>query len=369
MIYSYGFKIKGKSHEQDNTPCQDAYYVLKCRDDVVIAAVADGLGSCEHSDIASQIAVERSVEYCRENLQTNDTKNVKVSDVIRKSFVVATDAIEDKVQETGGDLSQYLTTLSLAVLLNDTLYYGHAGDSGIIALTHKGRFEKVTEQQQDEDDGVFHLRFSDKWQFGQFEEKVCSVLLATDGILFYLFPPLLRNEKVNVRASTLRTWMDNRLVYINEQGEGTVKLQTKKCIKDIPTKEFVDDDITVVVLVNTSVVPETPSDDYYREPDWEELHRKQAEEYRKANAEYLRKTNEEYVRKGIMKPTTNGSRECLEKKSQGVCIKSTDDNSEVSNNTADNEATTALPDEATDCSKTGTSKQKFSHWFLKFFCK
>jgi serine/threonine protein phosphatase PrpC len=205
MIYNYGFKIRGKSHEKDNTPCQDAYHIVKCRNDLVIAAVADGLGSCEHSDIASKMAVEKSVEYCKKNIPLlQSISEDGVCGIIRQSFAVATDAIEDKVAEDKDDLSQYFTTLSLAVLWNDTLYYGHAGDSGIIALTHEGRFEKVTEPQDDEEGGVIHLRFSDNWIFGQFDKKVCSVLLATDGILFYLIPILLRNEKVNVRVKTLR---------------------------------------------------------------------------------------------------------------------------------------------------------------------
>ena len=361
MIYSYGFKITGKSHEQDNAPCQDAYYIHKCSDGMVIAAVADGLGSCDHSDIASQMAVEISVEYCKENLLAGDIESVNVCDVIRKSFVAATNAIEDKVQEEGGDLSQYYNTLSLAVLLNDTLYYGHAGDSGIVALTHKGIFEKVTEQQQDEDDRVFHLRFHDKWQFGQFEEKVCSVLLATDGILHFLFPPLLRTEKVKARVNTLREMIDNRLIHIDEHGENAVQLRTQNGFNDIPTKEFLDDDLTVVVLVNVSITPETPSDDYYAEPDWKELYRKQNEEYQRANDEYLRKTNEEYVRKGIMKAIVEDKVE--DKKGdverQDVHTMSTDnpdDGSEASNNAPDNMTATAQPDEVAEGDKTNSEK-------------
>jgi serine/threonine protein phosphatase PrpC len=321
MIYSYEVKIKGTSHEQDNTPCQDAYFVSECGGDMVIAAVADGLGSCVHSDIAAQVAVEKSVEFCKESLRKDNTE---VCDIIRKSFVVAIEAIEDKVREDEGDLSQYLTTLSLGVLLKNTLYYGHAGDSGIIALTHEGKFEKVTEEQQDEDGCVFHLGFLDKWQFDQFKVKVCSVLLATDGVLSFLFPRVLKNEKVNVRVNILREWMDNRLIDIANQGEDTIKSRTEKIISDIPTTEFRNDDITVVVLVNSSGIPETPPDGYYEEPDWKVLYEKLADEIRIASENYYRETTEKYVREGIMKISESGDVEDSENKSPRESAKKTD---------------------------------------------
>jgi hypothetical protein len=98
--------------------------------------------------------------------------------------------------------------------------------------------------------------------------------------------------------------MDNRLIHIGEQGEGFIQTQTESSVKNIPANEFRDDDLTVVVLVNTDVTPNMPSDGYYDEPDMQELQRRQAEEYRKANEEYLHKTNEEYIRRGLIKTTS-----------------------------------------------------------------
>lgn len=278
MIHHYEIKLRGVSHEEDGTPCQDAFAVNSCEDNFIIAAVADGLGSAEYSDIASQMAVDTTVRYCVEHI-TQQSNADEILRAIKKSFIEALSKIEEAVKSENRELAQYHTTLSLAVLLGDTLYYGHSGDSGIVALTLEGLFEKVTEQQRDEDNNVFPLFFEDKWVFGQFEKKICSVLLATDGVLLRLFPHLLQNEPVNFRVNELGLLIDNRCLHIDEQGADAVKIRIENYVKDIPREDVGSDDITIVVLVNTSIKPGTQPVNYYQEPDWAELARKRDEEY------------------------------------------------------------------------------------------
>ena len=62
MIYAYGVSQKGAYHERDGTVCHDAFSVVKCGKNMAVAAVADGVGSEKHSDIASKIAVRESVD-------------------------------------------------------------------------------------------------------------------------------------------------------------------------------------------------------------------------------------------------------------------------------------------------------------------
>ena len=45
MIYAYGITMQGTYHVKNNIVCQDVNEIVKCGDDMVIAAVADGLGS------------------------------------------------------------------------------------------------------------------------------------------------------------------------------------------------------------------------------------------------------------------------------------------------------------------------------------
>ena len=275
MICKYGFKVKGASHEKEGTPCQDAFVIVPCDDDMVIAAVADGLGSCAYSEIGSEKVVKAATRYCKQNLVQSDSPD-DILKTIKSAFFEAESEVEKEAESNNHDLVQYHTTLSLAVLIGDTLYYGHSGDSGIIALTTEGRFEKVTKQQRDEDGYVFPLFFNDdRWDFGQFDKKVCSVLLATDGMLECLLPRLLKNEP---HVSTVGKLMDNRSLHIDKERENTVKEQMESYIKTIPSERVGHDDVTIVVLVNTSIEPRTQPMEYYKEPDWTELIRKDKEE-------------------------------------------------------------------------------------------
>lgn len=284
MIYSYGIKIRGEVHLKDDSPCQDAYKIVRCGDDMVIAAVADGLGSCVHSNIASQLAVDIATEYCVGHLaQTSDTD--EILKVIRASFCEAQDAIEEK---SGNDLPNYYTTLVLAVLCGDTLYYGQSGDSGIVAMTVEGRFEKVTSPQNDESGGVFPLHCHEKWEFKQYDKKVCSILLATDGILLRLCPSILEGEPIEIDVSFALKLMENHFLCINEIGEDKTANNIRDYISQLPSRIFNDDDLTIVTLVNTAIDREYQPQEYYDAPDWEEIGRKREKQHQKEMREEFR---------------------------------------------------------------------------------
>ena len=89
--------------------------------------------------------------------------------LLQKEIPKLQNKIESVAAENGHELDQYDTTLSLVVFIGDRLYYGHSGDSGIIAMNTEGIYEKVTDQQRDSDGRVFPLYFGeDKWVFGRY---------------------------------------------------------------------------------------------------------------------------------------------------------------------------------------------------------
>lgn len=286
MIYAYGVTQQGTYHIKNNIVCQDAHRIEKCADSCVIAAVADGLGSEAHSDIASKLAVEISVGYCAErigNLATDD----QILGIISDSFTLAQQKIEKAAEENGHNLDQYDTTLSLAVLKDDALYYGHSGDSGIIALTADGLYQKVTEQQRDEEGRVFPLYFgNEKWVFAKYPEPVASVFLATDGMLETLFPVYLGSEPVNVYVALARYFMDAEVLRIAEIGEAAVQEKISAFLEGIPD-DRVNDDKTIVVMANRDVPVRIQVPEYYAEPDWAELKRKYDETWRRTAYPHL----------------------------------------------------------------------------------
>lgn len=292
MIYAYGITQQGTYHVKNNIVCQDAHNIIKCGDFMVVAAVADGLGSEEHSDVASKIAANRSTRYCVENI-CEDTTDEAILGILHDAFVLAQSEIEREAKKNHHELDQYDTTLSLAILKNGTLFYGHSGDSGIVALTEDGLYEKVTEQQRDSYGRVFPLYFGEeKWVFGKYEKAVASVLLATDGMFETLFPYLIQNEPVNIYVALARYFMDIQTLGIAELGEAAVQDKMSDFVDSI-SDDQVNDDKTVVVIANDAVVPKEQPESYYAEPDWRELKKKHDEAWRRAAYPHLYKEKDD----------------------------------------------------------------------------
>jgi len=112
MIYKYGIKVKGAYHKRVGTPCQDAQKIVRCGDDMVIAAVADGLGACIFSHIGSSKAVQVSTRYCKNHI-TRSSSSEDILRIIKASFFEAKNEIEKTADIQGNELKQYHTTLSL----------------------------------------------------------------------------------------------------------------------------------------------------------------------------------------------------------------------------------------------------------------
>ena len=279
MFYAYGISSQGADHIRNGVVCQDSHKIIRCGEDMIIAAVADGLGSEKYTDKASKLATHISTTFCRKKLKKNSPRD-EILEVIQNSFTTSQMLIEKFARKEGHDIDQYDTTLSLAVLINDRLYYGQSGDSGILAMGTDGTFYQVTEQQRDEEGRVFPLIYSDCWTFGEYEKPVESVLLATDGMLETFFPIYIKDEPVNIHVALAKFFMDRDSLKFEETGEETVQRNMEKFIDEIDRKQ-VSDDKTIVVLVNGSVPSTRQPKEYYEEPDWGALSKKHKDAWRR----------------------------------------------------------------------------------------
>ncbi len=156
-----------------------------------------------------------------------------------------------------------------------------------MALTAEGLYQKVTEQQRDEEGRVFPLYFgNEKWVFAKYPDPVASVFLASDGIFETLFPLYLRGEPVDIHVALARYFMDASGLGITELGEEAVREKIGAFLDGIPDAQ-VNDDKTVVVLVNPDIVVGPQPPEYYAEPDWAELKRRHDEAWRRAAYPHL----------------------------------------------------------------------------------
>ncbi|MDR3240178.1 MAG: protein phosphatase 2C domain-containing protein [Clostridiales bacterium] len=278
MKYAYGVTRRGRSHERRGTVCQDAHFIFS-RDELQIAAVADGLGSQTHSDMASQTASRVAVEFCANEIPKSMDDSA-VLEIIRGAFQEAYNAVLCEADEMQFEYDQCDTTLSLAVLLDGFLYYGHAGDSGIFALWENGLYEQVTVPQNDEEGRVYPLCFGeDMWAFGKSALKAASVLLCTDGIAKIFVPAYFRAQETKLYVAMLDYYMDPRRHEFRAADGGNQTL-VEWLENDLQTNVDPDkvnqDDLTMVILADSDAATVRQPDAYYRLPSEEEI--RQAEE-------------------------------------------------------------------------------------------
>ena len=270
MIRSYGFSSVGSSHSKKGVGCQDANNCVLTENGWVVAAIADGVGSCKYSDVASAIAVNVSVRVCVDEIN-KDGDQCDLLKVIEKAFTQAEREIDNRSFSEGHLITEYDTTLSLAIYDGKHVTYGHCGDGGIIGLTPEGDYVKITLPQKSEGIYVIPLRAGkDSWIIDCAKEEFASILLATDGVYDTFFPYLLKGQPVEVYVPLIRYFMDNNILKVSSKTIDAIDKARKDYI-DSDTCSSIVDDKTVLVLINETILPKLKDNSYYTEPNWDAL--------------------------------------------------------------------------------------------------
>ena len=191
MLTHFSITQQGKRHIEKNVPCQDfsaskRMYLAQFGCEIVIAAVADGVGSCEFSQFGSATAVQSFLNYVENNIQ-NEIPELSDENIIRlinHSFNYALSQVEKEAEERELPFLEFDSTLTGIVYNGHTLWYGHIGDDGVVVLYSDGDYEMITKRHKGEEgNSLFPLREVDLWQFGQSSKEVASCVLMTDGVL------------------------------------------------------------------------------------------------------------------------------------------------------------------------------------------
>ena len=270
MIFKYGFSATGSSHLSKGVGCQDSSKIEVSENGWIVAAIADGVGSCKYSDVASDIAVNTSVRVCLDEIKNSDDK-CDLLETIKKAFAQAEKEIDERSLSENHLITDYDTTLTLAIYDGKQITYGHCGDGGIIGLTIDGDYVKITNPQKKEGLYVIPLRAGkETWVINRAEGEYASVLLATDGIYDIFFPYLLRGKPVEIYVPLIRYFMDNNILRFSEETKDAVGKEREDYFNSDACASITDDK-TIIVLVNGNVKPTVKDDVFYAEPDWDAL--------------------------------------------------------------------------------------------------
>lgn len=277
MIGSYYVSAIGTAHlEKADGVCQDYSAVKHISDRLVVAAIADGLGSAAQSDVGAKLAVESVLEHISQRI--NSVPLNQYPELIKQAYIYAYNETLSKAKENGIDARDYNTTLTAVIYCGTELYYGQCGDGGIIALTAQGDYVRVTSAEKGESFNETHplLNGEQYWSFDRFQGQVCAFLMMTDGIFDLVCSPLLNEQPCPIFVAFARKFIDRNILAANN-AEDFEKLQSR-ISAFIASEKFskdygVTDDKTIVGVINTGIMPALKNDEYYAKPDWEALHK------------------------------------------------------------------------------------------------
>lgn len=315
MIFNYGYSVVGKSHIAKGTCCQDSHMIKELDNGWVIAAIADGVGSAKNSQIGSSIAAKTVVEFCAEYMPW-DFSVIGIKSMLRTAYNYAFKQIIRESEKTGEPIESYDTTLTTVIYDGHRVIYGHSGDGAIIGLTVYGDYVQITKPQKGVDMvSVLPLRSGyTVWSIDSYEEELVAVMLMTDGMLDYaLCPYLLRqSEKSEVYTPIASFFADPYGVPKSEKKAEKTKndirefitadenyepekfyerlatIYTKhlnkeanKLIENLKEKnhplafmQSVQDDKTMVAIINTDIQFDTKEIEHFSEPNWDLLQEK-----------------------------------------------------------------------------------------------
>lgn len=195
-VMGYCFTIEGASHTEKKLPCQDSSGIL-IKGAWRLAIVADGVGSCKHSDAASKLAVETASKVVNAAFPYEGDEDFLA--LIRVAMHSAENAIETYVVKNNGELQDYQTTLAMALFNGTTVYYGNAGDSGIVALDEFGAYHILSSKQNNEY-GDVHTLAERKFEVGKADFRAAAVFCMTDGLLDWVVPKSLAKHTYTVHV-------------------------------------------------------------------------------------------------------------------------------------------------------------------------
>lgn len=123
-----------KTCVQDN---YDAYCIDFIENSWMIGAFAAGIPTVRYSGIGAEIAVEKAVAYCMDNLPYHNSAAIMEA-VVTLAFDQAWQEISNFAKSRGHCPDDYDTMLSLVVSKDHAILYGCAGFDGIAYLNQEG---------------------------------------------------------------------------------------------------------------------------------------------------------------------------------------------------------------------------------------
>lgn len=268
IFKGFAVSLQGASHLQNDppVPCQDYSDVcLMETEKLLVAAIADGVGSCPLSHWGAYTAVTTVLELTQKGLKElaggqalildlqNDSMKKALKCIMEEAFDGAVEAVENCADraEPPQAVFSLQSTLSLAIYDGTTLFHGHVGDDGIVAQTQDGKVFLATQRLKGEEaSSVYPLQSGPKmWRFGA-TSGVTAFVMATDGVLDAFVARHTDAFNVNYNNGVYYGFMEDAVYGLAKQEPDEVLGQYKAYLLSDEYRESVTDDLTMVCAVS-----------------------------------------------------------------------------------------------------------------------
>lgn len=283
----YGLSLQGRNHIAGNIPCQDYHQFEYLRaSNILIAAIADGVGSCSQSHYGAEAAVCGVLEFLEKRIEfeNDDTRfdlnqdEKKIQQILQEAFCAAQTAVESKADELDAPVLNLQSTLTVALYDGHVLWFGHIGDDGIVAQGESGNYKLVTRRDKGEEATSVYTLQSDisNRSFHKIKAVSCF-MMSTDGVLDSYVRGLRENQRV------FYPFFENRIYSmtcdLEQNRPAAVESACKKAEEYLNSEQYrkaVGDDLTLLAVANLSSL-QSCTHPMFDKKEWDE----QTNEYRR----------------------------------------------------------------------------------------
>lgn len=177
--------VCGSSHEKLDIPCQDAFCWATSKNNILIAAVADGAGSAKHSDIGAQLAAQKAVETLSAEPHL-EVCNTTYQTILSHALTAALGAVKKEAKTRGVKPRELASTLILLIATPQTVAVAQIGDGAAVIQISGG--EQIALTTPDSGEYINQTTFLispnalKTAQLHIFHDRITHVALFSDGL-------------------------------------------------------------------------------------------------------------------------------------------------------------------------------------------
>jgi len=238
-------KAKGIAHEKNQTPYQDYGDFFKTNENILIAALSDGMGSAKYADIGAKTAVEKALSFLNERHLSEKLNKDQAEKLFSDLLKEIQQTLEQQAHERKANLKDFNCTLLIVVATPKWLMGMQVGDGFIVVQQEekdfydllfqpcKGEYANATVP-------ITSPQAIQDMQVDVLETHYNFICVSTDGLeqaalkfgrnyeatahtdFFTPFQQLLRTEEEGICKKEIDEWIDSEEVKDKSDDDKTV---------------------------------------------------------------------------------------------------------------------------------------------------